>query len=295
MCGESPDRRFSEALVIGVDQSASNGQPHQGRNVTDLQFGHQTAAIGGNRLGRQMQLFANFRAGISLDHHEDRFPPDPTRRPFGVITVSEFSRRETVEALWHRPGSDRHRPERRRSGLRSDGPRAEGEYILAVGTLEPRKNLARSDRSRGPGRLRAPDRRSEGVGWRRSEWGRRSLARPSLALSWRSSTVSARFWATLALRRVRDPGCRGDGVRDARRDEPRQRHGRRRGSAACSSIPMTPDRSQQGSTRRCVDATSSWYQALLGPRPTRGRERPRRPWQRMRRRCHERAVGRRRR
>ena len=61
-----------------------------------------------------------------------------------VVTVSEFTRAETVE-LAHVP------PERLRvipNGVdpvfTPEGPRAEGEYVLAVATLEPRKNLGRA-------------------------------------------------------------------------------------------------------------------------------------------------------
>jgi len=60
-----------------------------------------------------------------------------------IIAVSEFTRRELVELL-HVPdekicvvpnGVD--------DDFTPDGPAADGEYVLAVGTLEPRKNLAR--------------------------------------------------------------------------------------------------------------------------------------------------------
>ena len=66
-----------------------------------------------------------------------------------VIAVSEFTRRETVELLAI--------PEERvaviangvETVFRPDGPSAEGEYVLAVGTLEPRKNLARAAEAAG--------------------------------------------------------------------------------------------------------------------------------------------------
>jgi glycosyltransferase involved in cell wall biosynthesis len=61
-----------------------------------------------------------------------------------VVTVSEFTRAETIE-LAHVP------PERLRvipNGVdpvfTPEGPRAEGDYVLAVATLEPRKNLGRA-------------------------------------------------------------------------------------------------------------------------------------------------------
>jgi glycosyltransferase involved in cell wall biosynthesis len=61
-----------------------------------------------------------------------------------LIAISEFTKRELVELL----GVD---PERvdvigvpPRPGLFPEGERADGEYVLAVGTLEPRKNLERA-------------------------------------------------------------------------------------------------------------------------------------------------------
>jgi glycosyltransferase involved in cell wall biosynthesis len=60
-----------------------------------------------------------------------------------IVAVSQFTRDELVDLLSV--------PEERirvvRNGIEPvftpDGPRAEGDYVLAVGTLEPRKNLAR--------------------------------------------------------------------------------------------------------------------------------------------------------
>ena len=60
-----------------------------------------------------------------------------------VIAVSEFTRRELAELL--RVPDERIRvvPNAVADVFAADGPRAEGDYVLAVGTLEPRKNLAR--------------------------------------------------------------------------------------------------------------------------------------------------------
>ena len=59
------------------------------------------------------------------------------------MAVSDFTRGELVDLL----GVDEGRVRVVRNGVgppfSPDGPRAEGEYILAVSTLEPRKNLAR--------------------------------------------------------------------------------------------------------------------------------------------------------
>ena len=60
-----------------------------------------------------------------------------------IFAVSEFSKREVVELA----GVDAERidvvPNALEPVFRPDGAAAEGEYVLAVGTLEPRKNLAR--------------------------------------------------------------------------------------------------------------------------------------------------------
>ncbi len=60
-----------------------------------------------------------------------------------IVAVSEFTRDELVDLL----GVSEDRIRIVRNGVEplfsADGPRAEGDYVLAVGTLEPRKNLAR--------------------------------------------------------------------------------------------------------------------------------------------------------
>ena len=60
-----------------------------------------------------------------------------------VFAVSEFSKREVVELT----GVDAERidvvPNALEPVFRPDGAAADGDYVLAVGTLEPRKNLAR--------------------------------------------------------------------------------------------------------------------------------------------------------
>jgi glycosyltransferase involved in cell wall biosynthesis len=59
-----------------------------------------------------------------------------------VVAVSEFTRRELVELL--RISDERLRviPNAVGPPFAPDGPAAEGDYVLAVGTLEPRKNVA---------------------------------------------------------------------------------------------------------------------------------------------------------
>ncbi|MDH4102611.1 MAG: glycosyltransferase family 4 protein [Thermoleophilia bacterium] len=60
-----------------------------------------------------------------------------------IVAVSEFTKSETLELA----GVDAERirviPNAVDSAFGAEGPRAEGEYVLAVATLEPRKNLTR--------------------------------------------------------------------------------------------------------------------------------------------------------
>jgi glycosyltransferase involved in cell wall biosynthesis len=60
-----------------------------------------------------------------------------------VIAVSEFTKRELVSLLGTDPDKIRVVPNAVEDAFTPDGPQAEGDYVLAVGTLEPRKNLAR--------------------------------------------------------------------------------------------------------------------------------------------------------
>ena len=61
-----------------------------------------------------------------------------------LIAVSEFTRRELVELLRVPEDKIRVIPNAVGAPFGPDGPKAEGDYVLAVGTLEPRKNLARA-------------------------------------------------------------------------------------------------------------------------------------------------------
>jgi glycosyltransferase involved in cell wall biosynthesis len=60
-----------------------------------------------------------------------------------VIAVSEFTAGELRDLLGVPQGKIRIVPNAVDEVFTPDGPRAEGDYALAVGTLEPRKNLAR--------------------------------------------------------------------------------------------------------------------------------------------------------
>jgi glycosyltransferase involved in cell wall biosynthesis len=60
-----------------------------------------------------------------------------------VFAVSEFSKREVIELADVDPDRVDVVPNALEPVFRADGEAAEGDYVLAVGTLEPRKNLAR--------------------------------------------------------------------------------------------------------------------------------------------------------
>jgi glycosyltransferase involved in cell wall biosynthesis len=60
-----------------------------------------------------------------------------------IIAVSEFTRRELVELLQVPDEKIRVIPNGIDDEFTREGPVADGEYVLAVGTLEPRKNLQR--------------------------------------------------------------------------------------------------------------------------------------------------------
>src|SRR5262249_57877675 len=61
-----------------------------------------------------------------------------------VIAVSEFTASEVERLLSVPPERIRVVPNGVDDVFTEGGPRAEGDYVLAIGTLEPRKNLART-------------------------------------------------------------------------------------------------------------------------------------------------------
>jgi glycosyltransferase involved in cell wall biosynthesis len=69
--------------------------------------------------------------------------PRVVRAATHVIAVSEFTRREIVDLLGVPEARITVVPNAVEDVFTADGPRAAGEYLLAVGTLEPRKNLSR--------------------------------------------------------------------------------------------------------------------------------------------------------
>ena len=70
--------------------------------------------------------------------------PRVVRSARRLIAISEFTKRELVELLDVDPERVTVIGVPPREGLSPDGPSAEGDYVLAVGTLEPRKNLDRA-------------------------------------------------------------------------------------------------------------------------------------------------------
>jgi glycosyltransferase involved in cell wall biosynthesis len=67
-----------------------------------------------------------------------------------VVAVSEFTKREVMELAGVPAERVRVVPNATDEDVfTADGPRAEGDYVLALGTLEPRKNLARLAQATG--------------------------------------------------------------------------------------------------------------------------------------------------
>src|SRR5438067_4165161 len=75
--------------------------------------------------------------------YSPRVVPRVLRAAREVIAVSEFTRRELVELLGVSEEKIHVVPNAVEDEFTEDGPAEQGEYVLAVGTLEPRKNLAR--------------------------------------------------------------------------------------------------------------------------------------------------------
>ena len=69
--------------------------------------------------------------------------PRVVRAADRIIAVSEFTKRELADLLAVPDEKIRVVHEAADEAFNPDGPRGDGDYVLAVGTLEPRKNLAR--------------------------------------------------------------------------------------------------------------------------------------------------------
>lgn len=72
-----------------------------------------------------------------------RLLPAVARAADAIIAVSAFTGREVTDLLAVPAGRVHVVPNAVGPPFQPDGPRAEGEYVLAVATLEPRKNLER--------------------------------------------------------------------------------------------------------------------------------------------------------
>ena len=75
--------------------------------------------------------------------YSPRVVPRVLRTARRIIAVSEFTRRELVELLDVSPDKITVIPNGVEDEFTREGPTASGDYVLAVGTLEPRKNLGR--------------------------------------------------------------------------------------------------------------------------------------------------------
>ncbi len=119
-----------------------------------------------------------------------------------IVAVSEFSRDETIELAGVPAERIRVVPHGVDPVFGPDGPRADGDYVLAVATLEPRKNLGRVGR-----RLRA--RPGSSCAWLAPAGGEGSRSTAGSARSrMRSSLRSTAARAASSTRRcTRGSGC----------------------------------------------------------------------------------------
>ena len=144
-----------------------------------------------------------------------------------MIAVSEFSKREIVELAGVDPDRVDVVPNALEPVFHADGDAAEGDYVLAVGTLEPRKNLAarrRGDRAR---RRRAARSSAHPAGATRASPGRHvtwlgRIDDEELAAAYRGARclVFPSLYEGFGI-----PAARGDGLRHAGRDQRRERDG----------------------------------------------------------------------
>ena len=155
-----------------------------------------------------------------------------------VVAVSEFTRDELVELLAVPRERIRVVPNGVDPVFAPDGPAADGDYVLAVGTLEPRKNLGARRRGGTPRGRRAARRGRRGLGRGHGRGlGRRARTTRSSRRSYGAPAVSSipSLYEGFGL-----PIARGDGVRHARRDEPRRCDGGGRGRRRGARRPARP-------------------------------------------------------
>ncbi len=165
-----------------------------------------------------------------------------------IVVGSEFTRDELVELLGVPESKISVIPYGVGPPFAADGPAADGEYLLAVSTLEPRKNLARLLEGFRRSGLDGLELRVVGA----EGWGDVSVDGERVRrLTGVDDEELARLYRgacggrlRLALRRVRPARARGNGVRAAGRRCPRAARSASSHTASRSrSIPATPTRS----------------------------------------------------
>ena len=103
-------------------------------------------------------------------HYSRLCVPRVVRAASRIITVSEFTKRELVELLGTPAEKITVIPNGVADVFSPDGPTAEGDYVLTVGTLEPRKNLGRVRGGGAAGRDRTARCGRTGLGRGRGRW-----------------------------------------------------------------------------------------------------------------------------
>ena len=141
---------------------------------------------------------------------------------------------------------------RSRTSSRPTGPRAEGDYVLAVGTLEPRKNLA-ADRGR---------RRRRAARRRRARLGQRRAARERRRGSARSATRSSRRSTAARAASSTPRSTRASASRSPRRSPAAARSSRAPGAR----WPSSPATTRSTSTRPTSPRSATGSRARSGPR-----------------------------
>ena len=145
--------------------------------------------------------------------------------------------------------------QRSRPRGRQPGRRVRAHRRDARAAQEPRER----DRRRAAARRRAARRRRARLGRRRGAGSRCHLARLSVGRRAAGAVPRCRrVRLPLALRGLRHPGARGDGLRRRRASSRRIRRSTRRAATLpCAPIRTTPRRSRRRSSRRAPSATSS--------------------------------------
>ena len=203
------------------------------------------------------------------------YVPRVARAASRIIAVSEFTKRELVELFGMPPEKVTVIPNGVADVFSPDGPAAEGDYVLTVGTLEPRKNLERVQEA---ARLAAAELRVVGA----RGWGGVQGLRAGTRLRRRARSPLPRREVRrlcVAVRGLRPAHRRGDGLRDAGGHEPGRRDGgdgRRRRRAR---RPVRPGRDRLGhrrsggATRRICAGSASSVPAPSRGMPRRARRR----------------------